>query len=252
MYLDPKRTFLIRVKRGGELHTHRGVVRHDDLIGKQYGEAVASSMGARFVALKPTVRDYAMKMARRTQIIYPKDASLVILHTGIGPGSRVVEAGTGSGALACYLAHFVKPDGKVYSYEVRGEFVKLAQKNIERAGLSQYIEVKRKDITKGIDERDVDAVVLDLATPWEVIPHAYEALRGSGSFASFSPTIDQVVKTVEELDEHGFVDIVTVESLLRRLRAIRGQTRPETLMIGHTGYLVFARKAIVQSSELEF
>lgn len=244
LYLDDKRTYLVRVERGKVLHTHKGFVRIDDVIDQEYGVRVKSSMGVEFVAFRPSVRDFIFKSMRGTQIIYPKDIALIILYGNIKPGSRVVEAGTGVGALTTALASYVKPDGKVYSYEVRKEFLEVARKNLERAEVLDYVELKNKDVTQGIDERDVDAVVLDMATPWLVIPHAYTALKGGGSFISFSPTIDQAIRTVEELRGCGFRYIETIECLIRKIRVEKGKTRPETLMIGHTGYMTFARKTL--------
>jgi tRNA (adenine57-N1/adenine58-N1)-methyltransferase len=244
LYLNRKRTYLVKVESGKSFHTHIGYIQLDSLIGKEYGTRLKSSLGTEFVALKPTIRDYIFKMLRKTQITYPKDIALIILFSGIGPGSRVVEAGTGTGALTGALAFHVKPTGRVYSYEVRAEFIETALRNLKRAGLDEYVEIKNQDITQGIDEKEVDAVMLDMATPWLVVPHAYSALRGSGSLVSFSPTIDQVVKTVEVLKENGFVNIETVECLLRRMQVARGKTRPETLMTAHTGYITFARKAV--------
>jgi tRNA (adenine57-N1/adenine58-N1)-methyltransferase len=244
LYLDRKRTYLIRVEAEKSFHTHKGYIQLGDLIGKEYGTRISSSMGREFVALKPTLRDYIFKTSRRTQISYPKDISLIIMYSGIGPGSRVVEAGTGTGALTSAIAHYIKPAGRVYTYEVRQEFQKNAKKNLERAGLLDYVELKEGDITVGIEEKDLDAVILDMATPWLVVPHAYAALKGSGMLVSFSPTIDQVVKIVEALTEHGFVGVETVETLMRFMQVERGKTRPQTVMTGHTGYLTFARKAI--------
>jgi tRNA (adenine57-N1/adenine58-N1)-methyltransferase len=244
LYLDRKRTYLVRVEAEKSFHTHKGYIQLGDLIGKEYGTRITSSMDIEFVALKPTLRDYIFKTKRRTQISYPKDISLIVMFSGIGPGSRVVEAGTGTGALTNALAHYVKPAGRVYTYEVRPEFREMAIKNLERAKVSDYVESKNKDVTEGIDEKDVDAVILDLATPWLVVPHAYTALKGSGVLVSFSPTIDQIVKTVEALTEHGFVGVETVETLMRFMQVERGKTRPQTVMTGHTGYLTFARKAI--------
>jgi tRNA (adenine57-N1/adenine58-N1)-methyltransferase len=244
LYLDRKRTYLVRVEAEKSFHTHKGYIQLGDLIGKEYGTRITSSMDIEFVALKPTLRDYIFKTKRRTQISYPKDISLIVMFSGIGPGSRVVEAGTGTGALSNALAHYVKPTGRVYTYEVRPEFREMAIKNLERAKVSDYVESKNKDVTEGIDEKDVDAVILDLATPWLVVPHAYTALKGSGVLVSFSPTIDQIVKTVEALTEHGFVGVETVETLMRFMQVERGKTRPQTVMTGHTGYLTFARKAI--------
>jgi tRNA (adenine57-N1/adenine58-N1)-methyltransferase len=244
LYLDRKRTYLVRVEAEKSFHTHKGYIQLGDLIGKEYGTRIVSSMDTEFVALKPTLRDHIFKTSRRTQISYPKDISLIIMYSGIGPGSRVVEAGTGTGALTSAIAHYIKPSGRVYTYEVRQEFQKNAKKNLERAGLLDYVELKEGDVTDDIEEKDVDAVVLDLATPWLVVPHAYTALKGSGVVVSFSPTIDQVVKTVEALAEHGFVGVETVETLMRFMQVERGKTRPQTVMTGHTGYLTFARKAL--------
>jgi tRNA (adenine57-N1/adenine58-N1)-methyltransferase len=244
LYLDSKRTYLVRAEAGKIFHTHKGYIQLGDLVGKEYGTRITSSMGIEFVALKPNLRDQIFKAKRKTQISYPKDIALIIMFSGIGPGSRVVEAGTGTGALTSALAHYVKPTGRVYTYEVRQEFLEMATKNLERARVIEYVETKNKDVTEGIDEEEVDAVVLDLATPWLVVSHAYSALKGSGSVVSFSPTIDQTVRTVQALTENGFVDIETVETLMRFMQIERGKTRPQTLMTGHTGYITFARKAL--------
>lgn len=243
LYINRKRTYLVKVEKGKSFHTHKGFVELDSLINKPYGSRILSNLSAEFIALKPTIRDYIFKTLRKTQITYPKDAALIIMYSGIGSGSRIVEAGTGTGALTTALAHYVKPTGRVYSYEIRPEFTATALKNLSRAGVSDFVELKDKDVTSGIDETNMDAIILDLATPWLVIPHAYKALKGSGPLVSFSPTVDQVVKTVEALRENGFVDVETIECLMRRMQVERGKTRPETVMTGHTGYVTFARKA---------
>jgi len=249
LYLDRKRTYLVRVEAEKSFHTHKGYIQLGDLIGKEYGTRIASSMDIEFVALKPNLRDHIFKTSRRTQISYPKDIALIIMYSGIGPGSRVVEAGTGTGALTSAIAHYIKPAGRVYTYELRQEFQKNAKKNLERAGLLDYVELKEGDITEGIEEKDLDAVILDMATPWMVVSHAYTALKGSGVLVSFSPTIDQVVKVVEALTDYGFVCIETVETLIRFMQVVRGKTRPQTVMTGHTGYLTFARKAIKREQD---
>jgi len=244
LYLDRRRTYLVKVETEKSFHTHKGYIQLGDLIGKEYGSQIASSMDIQFVALKPNLRDHIFKSSRRTQISYPKDIALIIMYSGIGPGSRVVEAGTGTAALTSAIAHYIKPAGRVYTYELRQEFQKNAQQNLERAGLLDYVELKEGDVTEGIEEKDLDAVILDMATPWLVVPHAYTALKGSGALVSFSPTIDQVVKVVEALTDYGFVCIETVETLIRFMQVARGKTRPQTVMTGHTGYLTFARKAL--------
>jgi tRNA (adenine57-N1/adenine58-N1)-methyltransferase len=244
LYLTQRKTYLIKVEAGKSFHTHKGFIKFDELIGKDYGSSIQSSLGVKFVVLKPLLRDYIMKSVRKTQITYPKDIALIVMFSGIGPGSHVVEAGTGTGALTTALTHCVKPDGRVYSYEIREEFIKAAEKNLKRADLMDFVELKNKDISMGIDESYVDSVILDLAVPWLVVPHAYDALKPCGTIVSFSPTIDQVLKTVEALNENGFVDIESIECLMRGWQVERGKTRPQTLMTGHTGYITFARRLI--------
>jgi tRNA (adenine57-N1/adenine58-N1)-methyltransferase len=229
LYLDPKRSYLIHTRKGERFHTHRGFILLDDLLGKSFGEKVQSNLGHNFIILKPTVYDYLMKSLRSTQILYAKDISLILVYAAVGPGSRIVEAGTGSGAMTTALANAVQPNGKVYSYDVRPEFQRRAASNLERAGLLTFIDLKIGDVSQGIEERDVDAVVLDLATPWAVI------------LVSFSPTIEQVVKTVSALEEESFIDVETVESFVRRIKVKEGETRPETIMVGHTGYITHGR-----------
>ena len=227
LYLDGKRTYLVRVEEGGQFHTHKGFVELGELIGRPYGSPLVSSLGVRFTALRPLVRDRILKTDRRTQVLYPK-----------------VEAGTGSGALTMSLADAVRPDGVVYSYEINPNFQRVAAGNIERSGLMDYVELREGDVTQGIDVADVDAVVLDLAVPWLVVPHTYEALAGGGVLVSFSPTIEQVMKTTYALDELPFVEVGTIELILRNITVAENKTRPQTRMLGHSGYITSARKIL--------
>ena len=244
IYLDARRTYMLKIQAGQTFHTHKGYIKLDELVGKEYGEPIKSSLGIYFTTLKPILTDFIMKSSRNTQIIYPKDAALIVMFSGIGPGSRVIESGTGTGSLTTALAHYVGSAGKVYTYELRPEFQKNAAKNLQRSGLIANVEMKSGDVTLGYEERDVDAVILDLAVPWLVVPHAYEALKPSGVLVSFSPTIDQVVKTTEALKENNFVFIETIECMMRAMQVERGKTRPQTLMTGHTGYITHARKIL--------
>jgi tRNA (adenine57-N1/adenine58-N1)-methyltransferase catalytic subunit len=244
VYLDARRTYMIRMQSGQTFHTHKGYIKFDEVIGKEYGEPIKSSLGVYFTTLKPILTDYIMKSSRNTQIIYPKDAALIVMFSGIGPGNRVLESGTGTASLTTALAHYVGDTGKVYTYELRSEFQKNAAKNLERSKLIERVELKSGDVTLGFEERDVDAVILDLAVPWLVVPHAYTALKTSGVLVSFSPTIDQVVRTTEAMRDAGFVFIETVECLMRTMQVERGKTRPNTMMTGHTGYITHARKIL--------
>ena len=248
LYLDKKRTYKVKVEQDKQFHTHKGFIELGDLIDQSYGITVTSSLGVSFYVLKPLIRDHVLKTDRRTQVLYPKDIGYILFQIGVGSGSRILEAGTGSGALTMALADTVRPDGTVYSYEISEKHQKVARGNIERAGLIPYVELKLGDITEGIVEEELDAVVLDMATPWLVVSHAWKALAGSGIFLSFSPTIEQVMKTTEELRNHWFIEIETVELIMRNITVAPNKTRPQTMMVGHSGYLTTARKVI---SEME-
>jgi len=216
LYLSRKRSFLVKAEQEKSFHTHKGYIQLGSLIGKKYGKRLLSSLGVEFIALKPALRDFIFKAQRRTQIMYPKDIALISMYSGIGPGNRVVEAGTGAGALTTALAHYVKPTGQVYSYDVRPEFQEVALRNLKRAHVEESVELKCKDVTLGIDERNVDSVVLDLATPWLVISHAYSALKGSGSIVSFSPTIDQAVRTAVINKRAGGIGLISGRKAFQR------------------------------------
>ena len=242
LYYNRRKKFLVKVIADKKIHTHKGIVNCSDIIGKKYGEIIKTHVGEEFILSKPIFPDYLAKFKRATQVIHPKDLSLIVFLSGIGPGSIVVEAGTGSGFLTATLAYYVRPEGKVYSYEVRRDFLEVAKRNLKLCGLLDYVILKHKNIAEGIDEKNVDAVILDMPNPWDVVAHAKSALRHGGVFASFSPTINQVEKVVETLREENFMEITSLEVFLRKIKVKKGETRPETFMIAHTGYLVFARK----------
>ncbi|HLI47037.1 MAG TPA: tRNA (adenine-N1)-methyltransferase [Geobacterales bacterium] len=244
LYLDEKRKYLVKAEKGNKFHTHKGFILIDEIIGKRYGSSVKSSSGWDFLLLKPTIRDFIIKLARKTQIIYPKDAGYIALISGITSGSKVVEIGTGSGALTCVLASLVRPEGHVYSYEMREEFFNLAKLNIEKLGLSNYVTLKLKNAKEGIDEENVDSIVIDIADPWEVLENAYRSLRDSGIIVVFSPTVNQIEKTVRALREKNFVDIHVTEIIEREYQAEPEKLRPKTSMIAHTGYITWARKSV--------
>jgi len=244
LYLDKKRTYKVKVEQDKQFHTHKGFIELGDLIGQPYGITVTSSLGVSFYVLRPLIRDRVLKTDRRTQVLYPKDIGYILFQLGVSSGSRILEAGTGSGALTMALADSVRPEGMVYSYEIVEKHQKVARGNIERAGLMQYVELKLGDITEDIVEAELDAVVLDMATPWLVISHAWKALAGSGIFLSFSPTIEQVMKTTDELRNHWFIEVETVELIMRNITVAPNKTRPQTMMVGHSGYLTTARKVI--------
>jgi tRNA (adenine57-N1/adenine58-N1)-methyltransferase len=237
-----RKNFIVRLEAGAELQTHRGVIRHDDLIDQPLGREVQSHLGYPFLVLEPSTHDLILDLKRTTQIMYPKDIGYVLLRMNMGPGSRVVEAGTGSGGLTLALARTVMPTGRVYSYEVRPDALNLAAKNLGKLGLLPFVELKERDIEEGFDEVDVDALFLDLRTPWDYLAQAHAALKGGGFFGATLPTTNQVVWLIRALPEHGFSAIEVEELLLRPYKAVPGRLRPMDRMVAHTGYLVFARR----------
>ncbi len=182
------------------------------------------------------------KLARGPQIVTLKDAGIISAFTGTGPGDVVVDAGAGSGFLAIYMGNLVKPDGKVVSYEKRPDFAKLAARNVKKAGLERYVTVKEKDIFKGIDEKNVDVITLDMPEPWHAVAHAKKALKDGGYLVGYVPTVEQVRQFVLACEKKGLKHEQTVECSLREMLVGERGTRPQTKGLMHTGYLSFARK----------
>ncbi len=242
LVFDSRQNYKLKVENDKRFHTKKGFIELGELIGKPYGITVTSSLGGAFYVLKPMIRDRVLKTDRHTQVLYPKDISYILFQMDLGSGSRVVEAGTGSGALTMAMANSVRPEGMIYSYDISEKHQRVAAGNIDKSGMMPWVELKIHDITENIPESDLDAVFLDMATPWKVVASAWEALSGSGIFMSFSPTIEQVMKTTEQLRSLPFIDIETIELLLREITVDQDKTRPKTQMIGHSGYLTSARK----------
>ncbi len=247
LILDEKRRWIVQVKSGGNFHTHKGIIEFNDIIGKEYGSVIFSkpleTQGYKFYILKPLPSDYILHMSRKTQIIYPEDAGLILIYSGIGPGNTIIEAGCGSGALTCILGNNVRPNGHVFSYDIREVSIKRAELNVRKAKLEDVITIQYGDIINDdLKHKNVDAIVLDLATPWNAIEKVKEYLKLSGTLISFSPTIEQVKKTVSSMLSNDFIEVNTYELMKRRIQVKENATRPEVRMIGHTGYLTFGRK----------
>jgi len=243
--------YIIRLQAGAAQHTHQGVIKHDTLIGQPLGRQVRSHLGQPFLVLAPSTHDLMMNVRRHTQIIYPKEAGYILLKMDLYGGQRVVEAGSGSGALTLALARAVAPEGRVYSYESRPEMLRNATRNLERVGLGGYVEFKSRDIAEGFDETGVDALFLDVRTPWDYLEQARGALKGGGFFGALVPTANQVSDLLEGLSRHKFGDIEVEELLLRAYKPVADRLRPADTMVGHTGYLIFARKIEVEEAPAE-
>lgn len=239
-----RRWQILRLEPGQTAQTHRGVLAHDDLIGRPWGSTVLSHLGQPFLLLRPSLHDLILRLRRTTQIVYPKEAGYILLKMNIGPGCRVVEAGTGSGALTAVLAHAVRPTGRVYSYEVRPEMQQLARRNLERLGLADVVEFKQRDIAQGFDETEVDAVFLDLPNPWDYLEQAHAAVVNGGYLGSLLPTANQVTRLLAALESPKWGLVEVEEVLLRPYKAVSARFRPEDRMVAHTGFLIFARALV--------
>jgi len=237
---DNKR-YLLRLQNGSYLNTHHGRFLHEDMAGKIFGNMVESQMGQLALLLEPSVVDMMRHLKRATQIIYPKDAAYLVQQMNLHAGSTVIEAGTGSGALTTAMAWSVAPTGRVYTYEVRDTAHEIAHKNLKRFDLLPYVEMFHESIRDGFRQSGVDALFLDVREPWLYLEHVHRALRPTGHFASILPTTNQVSTLLEALENAPFACVSVDELMLRSYKAVPDRLRPEDEMIGHTGYLVFAR-----------
>jgi tRNA (adenine57-N1/adenine58-N1)-methyltransferase len=244
---NKRRRHLVTLAEGGQFHTHAGIVNHDDLIGRPDGTTVRTTRNARLVAVRPTLSEYVLEMPRGAQVIYPKDLGPILILADVFPGARVLESGMGSGALTTALLRAVGPTGRVTSYEIRDDFRDRAVANVHGfLGTDVPLDAHVRDVYEGIDERELDRVVLDLPEPWRVVKHAIEALRPGGILLAYLPTILQVGRLREELATAPFGMVESLE-VLQRGWHVEGQSiRPDHRMVAHTGFLTVARLLIEQ------
>ncbi|MCX7770447.1 MAG: tRNA (adenine-N1)-methyltransferase [Proteobacteria bacterium] len=235
-------TYLVKVTENGDFSTHEGKILFKDLIGKPYGCKVKTHLGAEYIILKPTITDFLKFIKRKTQVLYPKDLGFIILKLNLHSGLRMIECGSGSGSATTAFAFALYPEGKLYSYEARPEFINLAKENVKRTGLEQIVEFKNRDIEEGFDEKEVDALFLDVKYPEKFIYHAYNALKPSGNMCVFVPTANQVSDVLKELENYPFALTEVLEIMLRTYKTVPERLRPDDTMIAHTGYLIFTRK----------
>jgi tRNA (adenine57-N1/adenine58-N1)-methyltransferase len=240
------RRYLIRLQDGGVFHFHGGSVTHDLLIGEPEGVDVHSTSGARLTALRPTLADFVLKMPRGAQVIYPKDIAAILSHADVGPGARVLEAGSGSGALTLALARAVGASGRVVSYEVREDFHKTARANVESffEPTPDWVELRLGDVREGADESEpFDRVVLDLPEPWTVLRAVGEVLRPGGILCVYLPTTNQTRDAVLAMERSGYSQLSTVEILERSWHVTERSVRPDHRMVAHTGFITTGRRA---------
>lgn len=243
---DPKgRHHTITLEEGKEFHTHKGSFNHDQLIGAPEGSVVVSTGSTAYLALRPLLSDYVLSMPRGAAVVYPKDAGQIVAMADIFPGARVVEAGVGSGALSMSLLRAVGEHGMVHSYERRADFAKIAAENVERffGGAHPAWRVTVGDLVAELDDTEVDRMVLDMLAPWECVDAAGKVLVPGGVLCCYVATTTQLSRTVETIREsHLFTEPVSWESMVRTWHVEGLAVRPDHRMIGHTGFLVTARR----------
>ncbi len=246
--------YQIVLNAGSSFSFTRGMVSHDDIIGLEEGNAVKSSLGEKLVVVRPTLAEYISKMQKGSQIIYPKDIAAILMLADIFPGARVLEAGIGSGALTLALLRAVGKDGEVVSYERKKEFSDVAIKNIDtffnrvesagKEGSGTRI-LKYRDVYEGIDEKELDRILLDLPEPWRALEHVDKSLRTGGILLCYNPTVLQIYKLSRRLElkyERSF-RVMGIYEIGVRGWEIKGRSmRPEHRMIAHTGFIFVARK----------
>ena len=243
LLVDPKRRrYLFTLEAGGQFHSHAGFLPHEDLVGQPDGSAVTTTQGQSFVAWRPTLSDYILKMPRGAQVIYPKDLGPMLMLADVSPGLRVLESGVGSGALSMAL---LRAGANVTGYELREDFAARAVSNVGRmlgpAALERY-DVQLRDCYEGIDGGEFDRIILDLPEPWRVVEHASGALRPGGILLSYTPSVVQVTRLRNELNGAGFALAETLEVLNRTWHVEDPAVRPDHRMVAHTGFLTHDRR----------
>ncbi len=244
-FFNSSKKWLAKVSRKELLHTHIGIIKHADAIGKEYGSKLITNKDKYVYLLKPTMYDYIMKIQHGTQIVYPKDLGYIVARAGIQNNQKIVEIGTGSASLTSFVASIVKPRGHIYTFDINENFMKIAAKNLKKCGMEKYVTQENLDIktVKKVPITDADVAIIDLGDPWTVIPQVRQMLKGSGAVFAICPTMNQLEKLTMSLVENEFTDIESTEHILRTIEAREGKTRHSFQGIGHTTYLCFARKA---------
>lgn len=239
----------ITLVRGGEFHSHRGMIRHEEIVGLPDASVVANSSDEEYLAMRPLLSDFVMSMPRGAAIVYPKDAAQILSLADIFPGARVVEAGVGSGALSLHLLRGIGPEGHLYSFERREEFADIARGNVTafagRAPMNWTVTVGdlQETLPSTCSSGGIDRVVLDMLAPWECVGVASEALAPGGVLICYVATVTQLSRTAEEIRRSGsFTHPQSSETMVRGWHVEGLAVRPDHRMVAHTGFLITARR----------
>ena len=238
-----------RLTEGDDIHGNEGVLFAADIAAAEFGQVVFTQQECPYRLMRPSLYDILRGVKRQTQVLYPKDIGYICVRLGVGNGTKVIEAGSGSGTLTMALSWFSGESGHVYTYEAREEFYKLSGRNLEWAGLGHNVTRCHRDIIEGFDQTDADALFLDVRTPWEYLDNALAATKPGARFAFFVPTVNQVSELLHAMETRAFADIEVEEVFIRRWKALADRLRPDDRMIAHTGFLIFARQ---QETSAEF
>lgn len=246
LFVDQRgRQYLVKLHEGGAFHTHSGTLAHDEVLGRSEGIRLETSAGMVLTAFRPRFADHVLKMPRGAQVVYPKDLGPILMYADVHPGARVVEAGTGSGALTIALCRAVGPQGSVVSYDLRDEHRELAIGNVEAffGKVPDHLELRRGDLVEvaGTGDR-FDRAVLDLPEPWGCLDALAEVLEPGAVLCAYLPTTGQVQQLVLALPPHGFLHLETFETMRRGWHVTERSVRPDHRMVGHTGFLSIARR----------
>jgi tRNA (adenine57-N1/adenine58-N1)-methyltransferase len=232
---------LRRLTRGQDVHGTDGVIPAETLAETGYGVEVRTLMGAPYRVMRPTLCDLVRGVKRLTQILYPKDIGYICMRLGVGNGTRIIEAGSGSGSLTVALSWLSGERGHVYTYEARREFYDLCGRNLAWAGVGGNVTRHLRDVGEGFLQTDADALFLDVRTPWEYLGQVTAAVRPGAPLAFLLPTVEQVSLLLAAMETGPFDDVEVEEILVRGWKPVAGRLRPQDRMVAHTGFLVFAR-----------